>query len=60
VVDTFYTLLERTWDVVDADVRLSERFGIPRQDFLDAMRTHIGGADQGEKAGGAPVLSSVS
>jgi signal recognition particle receptor subunit beta len=60
VIDTFYCLLERTWDVVDADVRLAERFGIPRQEFLDAMRAHIGGSAEGGKAGGAPVLSSVS
>jgi len=56
VLDTFFTLLERTWDVVDADVRLAERFGIERTAFLDAMRAHVG-ADQ---ARGAPVLSSAS
>lgn len=56
VVETFFTLLERTWDVVDADVRLAERFGIQRTAFLEAMRTHVGA----EQSGGKPVLSSVS
>lgn len=56
VLETFFALLERTWDVVDADVRLAERFGIERDAFLDAMRAHVG-AEQGR---GAPVLSSVS
>jgi signal recognition particle receptor subunit beta len=42
VIETFFTLLERTWDVVDADVRLSERFGVEREAFLEAMRVHIG------------------
>jgi signal recognition particle receptor subunit beta len=56
VVDTFFALLERTWDVVDADVRLNERFGIERDAFLNGMRTHIG-ADQGATM---PVLSSAS
>jgi mutual gliding-motility protein MglA len=56
VLETFFTLLERTWDVVDADVRLAERFGIQRNVFLDAMRTHVGA----EQSGGKPVLSSVS
>jgi signal recognition particle receptor subunit beta len=59
VLETFFTLLERTWDVVDADVRLSERFGIERVAFLEAMRTHVGG-DQGGRTGGAPVVSSAS
>jgi mutual gliding-motility protein MglA len=57
VLETFFTLLERTWDVVDADVRLHERFGIERSAFLDAMRAHVGAVVQG---GGAPVLSSAS
>jgi signal recognition particle receptor subunit beta len=56
VLDTFFTLVERTWDVVDADVRLAERFGIQREAFLEAMRTHVGA----EPAGDKPVLSSVS
>jgi mutual gliding-motility protein MglA len=56
VLQTFFTLLERTWDVVDADVRLAERFNIDRNSFLEAMRTHVG-ADQ---AGTTPVLSSAS
>ncbi len=56
VLDTFFTLLERTWDVVDADVRLSERFGIAREAFLDGMRTHIGAV----QAATMPVLSSAS
>jgi mutual gliding-motility protein MglA len=58
VLETFFALLERTWDVVDADVRLAERFGIPREEFLHAMRSHIG-AEHGGRAGGAPVLSSA-
>jgi hypothetical protein len=52
VLETFFALLERTWDVVDADVRLAEKFGIQRGAFLDAMRTHIGAT--------SPVLSSAS
>ncbi|MCB9562439.1 MAG: GTPase domain-containing protein [Kofleriaceae bacterium] len=56
VVETFFATLERTWDVVDADVRLAERFGIERESFLDAMRAHIG-ADQRSTT---PVLSSAS
>ncbi len=52
VLETFFSLLERTWDVVDADVRLAERFGITRDMFLDAMRTHVGAE--------APVVSSAS
>ena len=59
VLETFFALLERTWDVVDADVRLAERFGIERAAFLDAMRAHVG-ADQPGRAGQPPVLSSVS
>jgi signal recognition particle receptor subunit beta len=56
VLETFFTLLERTWDVVDADVRLSERFGIQRAAFQEAMRTQFG-ADQVGRGG---VVSSAS
>src|SRR5262249_28005100 len=55
VIETFFTLLERTWDVVDADVRLSARFGVEREAFLEAMRAHVG-ADP--RRGG--VVSSAS
>jgi len=59
VLETFFALLERTWDVVDADVRLAERFDITRLAFLDAMRTHVGG-EMLAGATGAGVLSSAS
>jgi mutual gliding-motility protein MglA len=59
VLETFFALLERTWDVVDADVRLAERFDITRPMFLDAMRTHVGGELLAAGAG-AGALSSAS
>ncbi|WP_428262093.1 GTP-binding protein [Haliangium sp.] len=44
VFDTFYRLLGRTWDAVDAKMGLGRSFGIERAAFVDAVHRHLGTA----------------
>jgi signal recognition particle receptor subunit beta len=43
VLTTFFALVEGIWDTVDADVRLTQRFGISRAAFLTSVYAHVGG-----------------
>jgi signal recognition particle receptor subunit beta len=48
VVDTFFALVGRAWDALDADRRLSERFGIDTATFRSALAEHVGVAEPGK------------
>ncbi|MEM9491085.1 MAG: hypothetical protein AAGC55_18190 [Myxococcota bacterium] len=41
VVDTFYGLLDSTWDAVDRNMNIAKSFGISKEAFMDTVRTHI-------------------
>ena len=42
VIATFFGLLDRVWDAIDADMQLGQRFGITRLAFRDAVCAHVG------------------
>jgi signal recognition particle receptor subunit beta len=42
VLPTFFDLLDRVWDSIDADMQLGQRFGIVRGAFRDAVCAHVG------------------
>src|SRR6185437_3801804 len=42
VIATFFGLLDRVWDSIDADMQLGQRFGIARTAFRDAVCAHVG------------------
>jgi signal recognition particle receptor subunit beta len=48
VVETFFELIGRAWDSLDADRRLSERFGIDTATFRKALAEHVGVAEPGK------------
>jgi signal recognition particle receptor subunit beta len=52
VVATFHQLVERVWDRLDVDLRLSERFGIDAATFRQAIAGHVNAA--APTAAGAP------
>jgi signal recognition particle receptor subunit beta len=41
VFETFFHLLERTWNAVDARVGVERSFGITREAFVEAVRRHV-------------------
>lgn len=41
VFETFFYLLERAWDAVDAKMGVERSFGISRDAFLEAVRRHM-------------------
>jgi signal recognition particle receptor subunit beta len=51
VVETFFELVGRAWDSLDADRRLSERFGIDTATFRGALAEHVGVAEPGKLPG---------
>jgi len=51
VVETFFALVGRAWDAIDADCRLSERLGIDGAAFLRALAEHVGVVEPGKIAG---------
>ncbi len=44
VLPTFFALLDRVWDSIDADMQLGQRFGIVRAAFQEAVYAHVGAA----------------
>lgn len=50
VVETFFALVGRAWDSLDADRRVSERFGIDAATFRSALAEHVGLAEPGKLA----------
>jgi signal recognition particle receptor subunit beta len=48
VFDTFFGLLEATWDALDASVGLEKGFGLTREEFARAVRTHVGSPSETE------------
>jgi GTPase SAR1 family protein len=51
VVETFFDLVRRAWDLLDADRRLSERLGIDSATFQSALAEHVGVAEPGKITG---------
>jgi GTPase SAR1 family protein len=47
VVETFFELVERAWDLLDTDRRVSERFGIDAAMFRSALAEHVGVTEPG-------------
>lgn len=41
VVETFYGLLERTWEAVNRDIKVEKSFGIDQNVFMDEVRKHV-------------------
>lgn len=41
VVETFYGLLDHTWDAVNRNIKLEKSFGIKRDAFMDEVRKHV-------------------
>lgn len=46
VLATFFGALGATWDALDGSVRLSQRFGLTREAFLQAVCAHVGGDER--------------
>jgi signal recognition particle receptor subunit beta len=42
VVETFFALVERAWGPIEADLKLSSRFGIDAATFRAALAAHVG------------------
>jgi signal recognition particle receptor subunit beta len=51
VVETFFELVGRAWDSLDADRRLSERFGIDSATFRSVLAEHVGVAEPAKLPG---------
>jgi len=45
VVETFFELVRRAWEFLDADRRLSERFGLDAGTFQSALAEHVGATE---------------
>lgn len=50
VVATFFELVERAWDTLDADLQLSQQLGIDSAAFRAALADHVGGGEPGSMA----------
>jgi hypothetical protein len=48
VVETFFDLVGRAWESLDADRRLSQRFGVDSATFQSALAEHVGVAEPGK------------
>jgi signal recognition particle receptor subunit beta len=44
VMPTFFALVERVWGALDADLRLSQKFGLDADTFRNALTSHVGGS----------------
>lgn len=42
VLPTFFRVLDRVWDAIDADMQLGQRFGIAKTGFHEAVCGHVG------------------
>lgn len=51
VVETFFDLVGRAWDLLDVDRRVSERLGIDSAMFQSALAEHIGVTEPGKITG---------
>lgn len=46
VLATFFGVLAASWDHLDTSLRLAQRFGLPREAFLQAVCAHVGGDER--------------
>jgi len=51
VMETFFGLLESTFDALDRDLKLQKLFGVDRQGFVEAMRAHMNLSPQSRPGG---------
>ena len=51
VVETFFDLVGRAWEFLDADRMLSQRFGIDSATFQSALAEHVGVTEPGKLIG---------
>jgi signal recognition particle receptor subunit beta len=51
VVETFFDLVGRAWEFLDADLKLSERLGLDAATFRSALAEHVGVAEPGKITG---------
>ncbi len=46
VLATFFAALGAAWDVLDPTFKLSQRFGVARDDFMRTVCAHVGGTER--------------
>lgn len=46
VLSTFFGVLGASWDALDAALRVSQHFGLPRETFLRSVCAHVGGDER--------------
>lgn len=46
VLPTFFAVLGAAWDALDPMFKLSERFGVARDDFMRTVCVHVGGTER--------------
>jgi signal recognition particle receptor subunit beta len=46
VLPTFFAVLGATWDALDPTFKLSQRFGVSRDDFMRTVCAHVGGTER--------------
>ena len=54
VVRTFFEIAAKTWDSLGTELKLSERLGIDRDAFQQALADHVGGDPQAKEPGKIP------
>lgn len=51
VVETFFELVGRAWELLDVDLKLSQRLGLDSATFRSALAEHVGVAEPGKITG---------
>jgi GTPase SAR1 family protein len=51
VVETFFDLVGRAWDLLDVDLKLAERLGLDSVTFQSALAEHVGVTEPGKITG---------
>jgi signal recognition particle receptor subunit beta len=46
VLPTFFAVLGATWDALEPMFKLSQRFGVSREDFMRTVCAHVGGTER--------------
>ncbi|HUQ07556.1 MAG TPA: GTPase domain-containing protein [Kofleriaceae bacterium] len=46
VLPTFFAVLGATWDALEPTFKLSQRFGVSREDFMRTVCAHVGGTER--------------
>ncbi len=46
VLPTFFAVLGATWDALEPTFKISQRFGVTREDFMRTVCAHVGGSER--------------